>query len=75
METLAQQGLDALPHALAVLLNAAPYERTAERTDYANGYKDKTLLTRMGEITVAVPQVRNGEFYPSALERGIRSEA
>ena len=86
LETLTSQGLDALPQALAVLLNAAmqaerqkylnaaPYERTSERTDYANGYKDKTLLTRMGEVTVAVPQVRHGEFYPSALERGIRSE-
>ncbi len=86
LETLTAQGLDALPQALAVLLNAAmqaerqkylhaaPYERTTERTDYANGYKDKTLLTRLGEVTVAVPQVRNGEFYPSALERGMRSE-
>lgn len=86
LETLTAQGLDALPQALAVLLNAAmkaerqkylqaaPYERTAERTDYANGYKDKTLLTRLGEVTVAIPQVRNGEFYPSALERGMRSE-
>ena len=86
LETLTAQGLDALPQALAVLLNAAmkaerqkylqaaPYERTTERTDYANGYKDKTLLTRLGEVTVAIPQVRNGEFYPSALERGMRSE-
>ena len=32
------------------------------------------MLTRMGEITFEVPQVRSGEFYPSALERGSRSE-
>ncbi len=74
LETLTSQGLNALPQALAVLLNAAPDERTSERTDYANGYKDKTLFTRMEEVTVAVPQVRHGEFYPSTLERGIRSE-
>ncbi len=86
LETLTTQGLDALPELFRALLNAAlhaerqnylnaaPYERTTERTDYANGYKDKTLLTRRGEVTVAVPQVRNGDFYPSALERGIRSE-
>ena len=86
LEPLLQNGFDALPQALTLLLNvamqmerqkylnAAPYERTAERTDYANGYKDKTIQSRMGELTVAVPQVRNGEFYPSALERGIRSE-
>ena len=86
LETLAEQGLDALPELLRILLNAAmqaerqkylqaaPYQRTAERTDYANGYKDKTITTRIGNVTVAVPQVRNGDFYPSALERGMRSE-
>jgi transposase-like protein len=28
----------------------------------------------VGEITFAVPQVREGGFYPSALENGLRSE-
>lgn len=51
-----------------------PYERSAQRVDQANGYKSKTMLTRMGEITFEVPQVRSGGFYPSALERGSRSE-
>ncbi|MBN2139213.1 MAG: transposase, partial [Sedimentisphaerales bacterium] len=42
---------------------------------YANGYKPKTLDTRMGRITVSVPQVRGElEFFPSALEKGCRSE-
>ena len=50
-------------------LQATPYERSAQRVDYANGYKDKTVLTRMGEVTFEVPQVRSGGFYPSALER------
>ena len=34
----------------------------------------RAVLTRMGEITFEVPQVRSGGFYPSALERGTRSE-
>ena len=55
-------------------LQASPYERSAQRVDYANGYKPKTVLTRVGEITFEVPQVRSGGFYPSALERGTRSE-
>lgn len=50
-----------------------PYERSAQRIDQANGYKSKTMLTRMGEITFEVPQVRSGGFYPSALERGRRA--
>ncbi len=45
-----------------------------ERVDYANGYKNKTALTRMGQVTFAVPQMRSSSFYPSALERSSRSE-
>ena len=51
---------------------ATPYELPAQRVDYANGYRDKTVLTRMGEVTFEVPQVRSGGFYPSALERNSR---
>lgn len=57
------------------VLEAEPYQRTASRKGYANGFKSKTLQTRLGEIQVAVPQVRGDvEFYPSALERGQRTE-
>jgi transposase-like protein len=57
------------------VLQAQPYERTDARLGYANGYKPKTLASRVGHITFRVPQVR-GEtaFYPSALDKGIRSE-
>jgi len=91
LEQLSAQGLDALPTLFQVLLNsamqierqkhlgAAPHERTEERTGHANGFKDKTLSTRLGQITVAIPQVREvngqgGGFYPQSLERGTRSE-
>jgi transposase-like protein len=82
----AEKGLDAIPEMLRVLINqvmqaersnylqAGEYERTEERKGHANGYKPKTVRTRMGEITFAVPQVREGGFYPSALEKGLRSE-
>lgn len=86
MELLAQSGLDGLSDALRILLNAAmllererylgaaAYERTPERRGYANGFKPKTLATRVGQLELQVPQVREGGFYPSALERGSRSE-
>lgn len=85
-EELAEKGLDALPEMMRILINQAmqaerskylqadEYERTEERKGHANGYKPKTVRTRMGEITFAVPQVREGGFYPSALEKGLRSE-
>ena len=51
-----------------------PYERIAQRADQADGYNAKTMLTRMGEITFQMPQVRTAGFSPSALERVSRSE-
>ena len=59
----------------SAVLQAQPYERTESRQGQANGFKPKTLTTRMGDITFQVPQVRPGlEFYPSSLEKGVRSE-
>ena len=56
-------------------LQAQPYERTEERRGYANGFKDKTVSTRLGKICFSIPQVRGDlDFYPSALEKGLRSE-
>ena len=86
LQGLCEHGLDALPQAITLLLNAAmqaerekylgaaPYERTADRRDYANGYKEKTITSRVGPLQVSVPQVRSGDFYPSSLEKGLRSE-
>lgn len=36
--------------------------------------KSKTVKTRIGEINFDIPQVREGGFYPGALEKGLRSE-
>jgi transposase-like protein len=86
VELLADQGFDGMAQAITLLFNeamkleraealgAAPYQRTEHRRGYANGYKPKTLRTRVGEITVDVPQTRGLDFYPSSLERGERSE-
>jgi len=85
-ELLAEHGFDGLAQAVTVLLNevmklershalgAAPYQRSEGRVGYANGYKPRTIHTRLGPLTVEVPQTRGVEFYPSALEKGIRSE-
>ncbi len=86
LEQIADGGLAALPDAFRLLLNAAmllerqkfigvgPYQRSAERQAHANGFKAKTLQTRIGAIPVAVPQVREGGFYPQSLDKGTRSE-
>ena len=41
---------------------------------YANGFKAKKVKSRIGELNLSVPQVRDSTFYPSVLERGLRSE-
>ncbi len=55
-------------------INAAPYERSQERLGYANGFKDKTLNSRLGKLKLNIPQTRGVGFYPSTLEKGLRSE-
>jgi transposase-like protein len=86
MEQVAQQGMEFIPQIIEQLMNAAmkaeredylkagAYERNEEREGYANGYKARTLQTRMGKLNLAIPQVREGGFYPEALEKGLRSE-
>jgi len=56
-------------------LQDQPYQRTESRQGYANGFKSKTVQTPMGEMIFDIPQVRGDlEFYPSSLEKGLRSE-
>lgn len=86
MGILNDSGFDGLSQALGIFLNeamkiersqhlrASPYERTDDRNGYANGFKSKTLKTRVGELSLQIPQVRESDFYPCALEKGIRSE-
>ena len=87
VQLLCENGLSHMADAMRLMLNeamriercqaleAGPYQRTENRQGYANGFKPKTVHTRLGNLTLQVPQVRGEvEFYPSALERGVRSE-
>jgi transposase-like protein len=86
MEVLINEGTQGFRPVLEALLNetmkidremhlkAAPYERTEQRRGQANGFKPKTLTTRLGQLQLEVPQVRDSSFYPQSLERGCRSE-
>ena len=86
LELLIDHGLGGIAQAMRMLLNEAmklersevlaaqPYQRTPTRRGYANGFKPKTLHTRVGTLDLRVPQTRDVEFYPSTLERGTRSE-
>jgi transposase-like protein len=86
MELLSEQGFEGMRESFEVLLNeitkleraaylgAEPYERSCERRGYANGYKPKTVKSRLGELSLQVPQTRDSGFYPQSLDKGLRSE-
>jgi transposase-like protein len=86
VQLLADNGFDGMAQAMQLLINeamkieraeylgAGPYERSEERRSYANGFKPKTVNSRIGKLELKVPQTRDSQFYPSALERGERSE-
>ena len=86
VQLLAENGFEGMANAVQILLNEAmklerteyigaePYQRTDQRRSYANGFKPKTVNSRLGKLELKVPQTRDGNFYPSALERGERSE-
>lgn len=72
---LLEHGLEGAGEALRILVNeaakiersqflgAAPYERSERRRDYANGYKPKTVLTRLGELTYQAVHLALAEMY------------
>jgi putative transposase len=86
VQLLVEYGFDGMAEALTILFNeamklqraealgAGPYERSENRKGHANGFKSKTVNSRLGQLTLRVPQTRGVEFYPSVLERGERSE-
>lgn len=86
VELISEKGFLGMGEAIQILVNEAmklersrylqaePYERKSERISYGNGFKPKQLKTQLGELHLNIPQTRDGNFYPSFLEKGIRSE-
>jgi transposase-like protein len=71
VETLCQKILEA---EITQHLKAGPYERTENRQGHRNGYKPRSLKTRVGTLNLWVPQVRDGSFSTQLFNRYQRSE-
>ena len=56
-------------------LQAKPYERNDDRTDYRNGYRERQLVTRIGTIVLHVPRHRFKPFETELFENYSRSES
>ena len=73
VQLLAEHGFEGMANAIEILFNeamrlqrqdyigAAPYERSDERRAYANGFKPKTINSRLGTLNLQVPQTRDGQ--------------
>ena len=88
---LTDHGFDGLARPLEMLFNeamrlersaflgAGPWERSDDRIGHANGFKPKVVTSRVGDLDLQIPKVRDlaegvEPFYPEALDRGSRIE-
>src|ERR1700710_1710440 len=56
------------------LIGAGRHERSGERTTHRNGYRDRTLDTRLGSLRLRIPKLRQGSYFPPFLEPRKTSE-
>ena len=56
------------------MIGAGRYERSGERTTWRNGYRDRTLDTRLGALQLRIPKLRQGSYFPPFLEARKTSE-
>ena len=50
------------------LTGAAHGERSAERINHRNGYRDRVWETRAGTVELKIPKLRKGSYFPGFLE-------
>jgi transposase-like protein len=50
------------------LIGAGRHERSADRLNYRNGYRDRSLDTRLGPLSLRIPKLRQGSYFPPFLE-------
>jgi putative transposase len=74
-----REGLKVLAEAIMELevsskTGAERYERSAERTTYRNGYREREWDTRVGSLDLRIPKLRDGSYFPSILEPRKKAE-
>ena len=50
------------------VIGAGRHERTADRQTYRNGFRDRTLDTRLGTLQLRIPKLRQGNYFPPFLD-------
>src|SRR5665811_2501097 len=49
-------------------------DRSGDRSTWRNGYRDRTLDTRLGSLNLKIPKLRQGSYFPPFLEPRKSSE-
>ena len=55
-------------------IGAGRHERSDERLTYRNGFRDRSLHTRLGSLQLRIPKLRHGSYFPPFLEARKTSE-
>jgi len=56
------------------LIGAGRHERSSERLNYRNGFRERTLDTRLGSLALRIPKLRQGSYFPPFMEARKTSE-
>lgn len=69
LRTIAESVMQLLMEAdVEGIIGAGRHERTLERATYRNGYRDRSLDTRLGSLQLRIPKLRQGSYFPPFLE-------
>ncbi|WP_197428175.1 MULTISPECIES: transposase, partial [Sphingomonadales] len=50
------------------VIGAGRHERSGDRTTWRNGYRERSLDTRLGTLNLKIPKLRTGAYFPGFLE-------
>lgn len=53
---------------VASICGAPPGERSPERVNHRNGYRERDFETRLGTLDLQIPKLRKGSYFPCFLE-------
>jgi transposase-like protein len=75
LRTLAETVLQLLMEAdVEGVIGAGRHERNQDRLNYRNGYRERSLDTRIGQLQLRIPKLRQGSYFPPFLEPRKTSE-